>query len=68
MADKYLLAQLVPLLGTSVYIFNSDGELEEEIQGKSISSTDGLYNIIEKTTKDFPYIESDNKPQGNPKT
>lgn len=61
MADKYLLAQLVPLLGTSVYIFNSDGELEEEIQGKSISSTDGLYNIIEKTTKDFPYIESDNE-------
>ena len=56
MADKYLLAQLVPLLGTSVYIFNSDGELEEEIQGKSISSTDGLYNIIEKTV---PYLPQD---------
>lgn len=61
MADKYLLAQLVPLLGTSIYIYSADGELEEEIQGKSISSTDGLYSIIEKTTKDFPYIESDNE-------
>lgn len=61
MADKYLLAQLVPLLGTSIYIYNADGELEEEIQGKSISSTDGLHSIIERTTKDFPYIESDNE-------
>ena len=61
MADKYLLAQLVPLLGTSIYIYSADGELEEEIQGRSISSTDGLYSIIERTTKDFPYIESDNE-------
>ena len=35
MADKYLLAQLVPLLGTSIYIYSADGELEEEIQGRS---------------------------------
>jgi len=61
MADKYLLAQLVPLLGTSIYIYSTEGELEEEIQGKSINSTDGLHSIIEKTTKDFPYIESDNE-------
>ena len=61
MADKYLLAQLVPLLGTSIYIYSADGELEEEIQGKSISSTDGVHSIIENTTKDFPYIESDNE-------
>ncbi len=61
MADKYLLAQLVPLLGTSIYIYSTEGELEEEIQGRSINSTDGLHSIIEKTTKDFPYIESDNE-------
>lgn len=61
MADRYLLAQLVPILGASVYIYNEDGELKERIQGNSVSSTDGIYDIIKKTTKDFPYIETDNE-------
>ncbi len=61
MADKYLMAQLVPLLGTSLYIYNAEGILKEEVQGSSISSTDGLEGIIKNTTKDFPYIETDNE-------
>lgn len=61
MADRYLLAQLVPLLGTSLYIYNAEGMFKEEIQGNSISSTDGLDGIIKNTTRDFPYIETDNE-------
>jgi len=61
MADKYILAQIVPLLNAPVYIFNEDGALDSEIQGGTRSSMDGVQDIIKNTTKDFPYIETDNE-------
>lgn len=61
MADKYLLAQVAPVLGAPLYIYSADGKLKEKIPGNSAGSENGLCNIIEKTTQDFPYIETDNE-------
>lgn len=61
MADRYLLAQVVPILGVPLYIYSADGKLKEKIPENSAGCADGLHNIIEKTGKDFPYIETDNE-------
>lgn len=61
MADKYLLAQVAPVLGAPLYIYSADGKLKEKIPGNSAGSENGLCNIIEKTAQGFPYIETDNE-------
>lgn len=61
MADRYLLAQAVPVLGVPLYIYSPDGRLKEKIPVNSPDSGEGLDCIIKKTGKDFPYIETDNE-------